>query len=453
MIITRTSRSLAALSMCCLSAGALAGAWEIEPSVQAGISYDNNPALEPEAQLEGEDRATTYLLAFAEADITKAEPSSVISLSPRIRHYRYPDSEFSRLDRTDYSLRGSMSQLQQLYSSSLTFSYDQQTVLSTADFDADFGDGGDGSGDFAAPEEERTRWIVSPSFNWSPSQKDSFSLSGSWSDIEYSGVENSFRADTESTNVSFQYQRALTQRHSVGLLATVADSESVSNSFFPLCFDGSVPDFGNFSPGDDEYCPGPGPDLAVNVPTVITTNNKIVSYSVTWSYRITERTQLGINIGEQETTSPSVATSPNGDELFRLDNSFDGRNNSLNLTTTGERSRLELRASRGSTVQDDGFPSENLEVRGIFTYRLTPKLTLRIEPSASDRESGSATRRSQILFYRVDLGLSWRINQKLSLSTTYIHRNRDPEQANPARPEDNAVRKSDAFITSVRYEF
>jgi len=459
MVAVRHSRLIAACCAFWLCTGALAGSWEIEPSVQAGLSYDDNPALEPDSQLQGEDRATTYLLAFAEAEISKSEPSSVITFSPRIRRYEYPDSEYSRLNRTDYLLRGSVSQIDQLFSSSLSFLYEQQTVLSTADFDADFGDSGDGGGDFADPDEQRDRWTLAPAFNWSPTEKDSVILSGSVGDTTYSGVENSFRADTESSSVSFQYQRAIAPRHSVGLLATFSDSESVSRNFFPLCFDGSVPDF-DFSQGDDEYCPGPGPDLAVDVPTNNTTDNEIVSYSITWSYRFSERTRLNLNIGEQETTSATIGASNTGTEIFNIDNSFDGRNNSLNLVTSGERWNFELRGSRGSTVQDDGFPSENLEIRGKYTFRLTPKLTLLLETSASERESRNTVRRDEVLFYRADVGLTWRVNEKLSVVGTFIRRNRDPEvtalnpnQQDLIRPEENEERESDAFITSVRYEF
>ncbi|MBT8421997.1 MAG: hypothetical protein KJP03_02665, partial [Gammaproteobacteria bacterium] len=360
MMKSRQLRICVALSACSLCSGAMAGSWEMFPTVQSGVSYNDNPALEPESQIRGQDRATTYLFGLAEADFVKAEPSYTVTVSPRVRHLEYPDSDFEQLSRTDYYLRGDATKVAPLHSLSLSASYDRLNVLSAEDYSPGDDIGGGGS-DFEDLDDIRERYRISPSFNWSLTQKDSVSAAASFTITDHKLEDTARpRADIDSLSWSLQYLRSITPRQSLGFFLSGADSDSERPGATGTCADGFdlVPDFTM-----DVFCPDVPAGLTPEEYAVIRaiypygvadaeflTESETTTYNLSWRYQWSENTRLDLNFGQQDTTSKSTTVAFGG-PAFTQDLGFDGRNYSLNLTNAGQRYRFELSASRGVTTQ------------------------------------------------------------------------------------------------------
>ncbi len=444
---------------------AAAGGWEIDPQMSAAFNFNDNPALEPDSVRDRDNRDAIFAaVTNLEADIEKLEPGSSITLRPRIRGYYYPDKNFDQLNRFDYYLRGNAAKTGQLLNLSLGFSYDNQSVLSAEDYNPE--DGSSGSNNFDRPEDKRERFQVAPSIIWTPTEKDSVTVGGSFSRTDHK-LDFSGRSDIDNAAYTLVYDRRVSERQSVGVFATYLDSSSERLDNTTICQDGSLPDVLTFPPCADSFLnPFPPPffvDIngneyvflreAATIENETTSDSINLSYSFLWS----KMTTITLNYGTQTTDSVSTTTVVSTGDSRPINNGFESNQYNVNLRNRGERYNVELTAIQGVSIQSDGTPSDNTSLRFRYRYELTPKLNVQFDTFGQLRKARSESIVREIRYFRGDIRTSWRLRENLSASLLYIYRYQDPDTVRlddiEVSEEENEKRSSNSVSLLLTYQF
>jgi len=420
---------------------ATAGGWEVDPEVTVSTRYNDNPTLQPEffnpiSALSG--------IAILRANISTTEANSAFELRPRIQTTYYPEKVFEELNRTDWFLNGSYNFNDALWAFTSGFSYDKQSVISSEDSDpTDPGNGG--SGNFFRVDDTREQFSFSPGISYRPTLRDTILLNGTFSSTDHK-LDFTNRADFDTYGLSFNYQRALSNRHSVGFFATAYTTDSSRIGAVITCDDGNFP----------SVCPGVPEESLILIPGEFINDSDGNSFNLSYSFDWTENTQLKLNFGRQETDIISGVVIPAGS--IETKSSFKSNQYLVGITSTRQLFDWEINASRSVQPNSNGTPSDKIQLQAQITTRHTPKLSSNIAAIGFRQTARNAAFARENEFVRLDMTLTWRINRDFSLNGTYIFRNRDPEITRfddglEDNPSDNAVRKSNSFTLALRYKF
>jgi hypothetical protein len=414
---------------------AIAGSWNGESSLTSSLRYNNNPQLKTEIE---DPLPSTITLLIAEVEFEKLEPAYNITVTPKIQVRRYREDAYSTNDGEDYFLRAGYARTHKRASLGLNADYDYQNILTVEDEL-------EGSGIIDAPNDNRKRFGISPSFAWSPSQKDSMNAAVSIYKIEHD-LKFSNRADSEGISGLISYERAISHRQKIGLSANVYKSDS--ENFRKLCLTGLDPD-GNCDP---------------NLETSLTeVNADGVGLSATYSFAMSERTRINANFGRQTSESESTRTSldfPDAPELnFNQKLTFTSNQYRLSITSSGERSEWEITALRNVSPSSNGYPSDKQQIDSQFSYRIASNVTAILKLQAYRQKRVNQFRVQENEFLRGDLTVSWRYARNWTLVGLYIYRHHDPTlsvddpAALPPSELENLVRKAQTVGLSLRYQF
>jgi len=203
-----------------LSNPALAQDWRFEPIIGVGLSLDDNPTLDirtdEEVDLQG-------ILLDARANIRYSSPRTSFFMQPRVVLRNYPDEP--DFDTDDYYLRSQYSFETQSNTFGVRVNYDDQSVRNAERSDADL--------DIDDPDEltnddsgrillfgRRSKWRLSPYWQYRLSAKSSLGASVEYFDTSYSDVFAGLLTDYTDARLNLGYVRSMSNVTKLRVTAT-----------------------------------------------------------------------------------------------------------------------------------------------------------------------------------------------------------------------------------------
>ena len=434
--------SLGLLAMTLVSATAWAGAWENEGEFSAAASYSDNPGLLTELQNPEGALAT---VATARANLRFIDPNREVAIVPTLRQTYYPDSDFRDLNQTDYLFRISTNTLERRVTWGAELAYDDQGILSAEDTNPDDpNDGGDAN--FLRADDRRERFVAAPRLNLQISPQDVVSVSVNYTIVDFE-LDFTDRSDFDSYGGSINYDRQLTQRQTLGFLASRSTLEATRLGRFPVCINGELP---TFQPDGSLSC------LPVTVVVGdLTNDSEGTSLRLVYTFNLSEQTQLNAALGRQSTDIESGIFLPNEQQVS--ESSFKSTEYNLGIVRTGEHYNWRVNASRSVQPSSIGQPADKIQVSGSFGYRVTERLNMEVAGVAfkQDLKSALVTRENE--FLRADLTMAWRLTRNWALTGAYTFRRQNPtiRRLDEIETPENAslIRRSNTASLTLRYRF
>ncbi|MEE4185874.1 MAG: hypothetical protein V2J12_08915 [Gammaproteobacteria bacterium] len=430
------------LAITLASTAARGGSWDNEGELSATASYSDNPGLLTELQ---NPQGALATVATARANLRYIDPNRETAIVPTLRQTYYPDSDFRDLNQTDYLLRVSTSTLERRITWGVDFNYDDQGILSAEDTNPDDpNDGGDAN--FLRADDRRERISFAPRLNLQVSPKDLLSVSVNYSTVDFE-LDFTDRSDFDAYGGSITYDRQLTQRQSLGFLASRNTLEATRLGRFPVCSAGELP---GFLPDGSLSC--------VPVTVVVgdlTNDSEGTSLRLLYTFDISEQMQFNAALGRQSTDIESGIFLPNDQQVS--ESSFKSTEYNLGLVRSGQRYNWQFNASRSVQPSSIGQPADKIQVSGSFGYRLTERLNVEVAGVAfkQDLKSALVTRENE--FLRADLTMAWRLTRNWVLTGAYTFRRQNPTVRRLDEietPENsNLIRRSNAASLTLRYRF
>lgn len=199
---------------------ALAQDWRFEPILKVGGEYDDNATLDPRTDQEVD---LSGLLLDARADIYYTSPTTTFFVRPEVVSRNYNDD--SDLDSDDFYLKSNLRRRAQLSTFGFRVDFDQQSVRRAERADADL--------DVEDPDEftdddtgrvfrngDRSKWRVSPYWNYQLSNVSSIGVDIDYFDTRYDDVFAGLLTDYTDTRLDLNYRRLFSSTTTWGISLT-----------------------------------------------------------------------------------------------------------------------------------------------------------------------------------------------------------------------------------------
>jgi hypothetical protein len=184
--------------------------WRFEPIVKLGLVTDDNATLsirtDDDVQLDGYLLDVLANIHYSSSDITS------FFLQPRALIRNYPDNEEFESD--DFFLRSQFRHRMQSNTFGFRLNFDQQDIRTAErnDSDLDIEDPDEIPNDdtgLVGIEGDRSRWRVSPYWNYAFSSTSSMDIALDYFDVRYDDVFAGILVDYTDSRVNWSYRRAL----------------------------------------------------------------------------------------------------------------------------------------------------------------------------------------------------------------------------------------------------
>ena len=302
-------------------------------------------------------------------------------------------------------------------------------------------------------DDKRQLVSLSPNFSWQISPGDQISIGATRSETDYD-LDFTGRADLEYNTASLSYQRSLSERQSLGLVAGAYTNKSEQFQF-------------------------------ILTPTTATNNTDGTNLNIDYNYSITEDMNLALRFGRQKSDSATsgglIATNLNsatallgvncanisedigaepipgsGLLLFLYTDctrKFKSTQYRLDLTKRFERTEFTFGVFQSIVPGSTGVPQERLQVSVRGTHQPTEKVSLSGRLTANDQTSigfDNLTRESRNL--RADISADWLLTRRWAIGTLYVYRNRKRDSALANQIELNADSNEIGFYIRYKWE-
>jgi len=388
--------------------------WETEADLSTALRYNDNPGFLADGQ---DPEGALACVSSAQAGFAYRTANSETLIQPKIQRIYYFDEDFSELNQTDYLFSASTNTLRRRFTWGVDFSYADRGILTAEDVDPDDPTQG-GDANFLAANDRVETLVVAPSINWQLTPRDRVSVTLNYQDSDFDR-DFTLRSDFENYGGSITYDRQLTQRQSLGFLASRTNLDSTRLVRVPVCDNGELPVLLPIGLPD---CP---PDNILVFPTQLAVadfvnDSKGTSLRLVYNFNFSEQLQLSAQIGRQNTDIVSGLVLPVDDQLTQ--DQFRSTEYNVRLTNAGQRSNLLVNLSRIVQPTSFGQPADTVRLSTSFTYRLTRLMTLELTGVAFQQDLRSAAIVQQNEFYRGDLAIRWRLARNWSVISTYTYR-------------------------------
>jgi len=356
--------------------------WSLNSTLNPSAKYDDNVFMSENKQGSVQYSISPTLI------FKRAMENSELSLSAGYNINRY--QSFAYLDRQDPFIKFNSSLKTERSQYGLAASYSQSSSRSTAEED---------TGDFTT-ESSVTSETISPSYSYQLTERDSISLSGSYSTRSYSTTDFS---DNKTKSINSAWQHQFTERLSGGLSLSASNYQSDGLSLIS---------------DDDNY-----------------------NLSTTVSYQLSELWKLNGQIGirklksqQKDNLGPTQNTSSSG-------SSFDfsaNRKTELGSLSMGL-SRSLSPSSTGDVNEQDRF---NLAWSKMLSEQLSLSLSTSYQQSTSALDDGNDKREN----LNVSPAIKWQFERNLAVNVSYNYR-----QQKESAADTNA--KSNAVMMTLLYDW
>ena len=204
--------------------------WRFEPILKVGGEYDDNATLDIRTD---EEVSLSGLLLDLQADIKYSSSTTSFSLQPKGLIRRYDESEF---DSEDFFIRSDFNYNAQSSTLGFRVFFDEQSIRTgeRANSDLEIEDPDDLTDDDTgrtAQFGDRTKWRLSPEWNYRVSNISSIGAEIDYYDVEYDDTIAGFLDDYTDTRINIKYRRNFSNVNT-GLLTITGrnyDSENALN--------------------------------------------------------------------------------------------------------------------------------------------------------------------------------------------------------------------------------
>jgi len=372
-----------------------------QPSVNVQTEYDDNKILRPEGSFSGIDLSSYGVIATAGANIGARSDRYNVMLKNQVVVNRY-ESELD-LDSDNFNINlNSNYSLTEKSQVSLDASYLFDTTL-TSELD------GTGSG-LVQGNIRRKQWSVTPTWNYSLSNTQSFQFSYMHLETDYENTPTGNFSNYTIDNFSTSFQQQWTPLMSSFL--------SVSAMSF------KIPELGSSSAN-------------------FKISQEITEYSVTLggNYQITPTWMADFNIGSRFSNTEITQTIlPNSPFERTTTSSSDVRGLifAVGVDKTFEAGKASINFSRSTNPQGQGRLQvrDNIDVH--FYHKFTQRIQGTLRGSFNDiSTSGSVDDGNARTYYDIKPSIKWNIDRQASITAGYRYRSQKFDSRN-----DGAVSNS-----------
>ncbi|MEJ2139626.1 MAG: hypothetical protein P8Y61_09290 [Gammaproteobacteria bacterium] len=387
---------------------ALAASWDWGSSVALNAAWADNPALVNESR---NPSSTFRMVAVYNGDIVRLTPSSTLQIDPKITRDYYPDSKQKDLESTDIFLPGRYRVQGPRTSSFLGWNLSRQNVLSDESTVSE--DTGIVNPELNA-DDTVYRASLSPGIAWIINQTDqvfvNFTVFATKYDLPFTN-----RADSIGGLGSFSYTKGFSQRQSLGFSASYNQLKSDNTSFRTFFLDPVTPTV---------------------VLTERITNASSTSFTVDYTYQLSNTSALSLKAGLQSSTSEIESTIIGTDPPIGLpafEQTFKSSTYDIIYRKTLRRGDYSLNASRRVSANVAGQPQDryDLAFRGNldWTSKLSTDWVFRAWQQQNIIAADAGIQGGKTRYFGADLRFNWQYTQRWSFSGRYSYQYRErPDQ-------------------------
>jgi hypothetical protein len=375
------------------------------------------------------------MLAVYNGDIVRLSPSSTLQIDPKVTRDYYPDSKQKDLQSTDLFLPGRYRVRGRRTSSFLSWNLSRQNVLSDETTVSE--DTGIVSPELNA-DDTVYRASLSPGLSWIVNETDQLALNFSAFVTKYD-LPFTNRADSIGGLGGFSYSKGLTERQSLGFSALYNQLKSDNTSFRVFFFDPSTPTI---------------------VLTERITNASSTSFTLDYTYKLSDTGALSLKAGLQSSTSEIESTVIDTDPPIALpafEQTFDSTTFDIIYRKTLRRGEYSLNASRRVSANVAGQPQDRYDLifRGNLDWskKLSTQWIVRAWQQQNIIAAEAGIDAGKTTFFGADLRFNWQYTQRWSFVGRYAYQYRErPERIfNDVQQQDTA--QSHRITLGFNYKF
>ena len=358
--------------------------WSISSSVNSSVSYDDNIFMAEDEVGSAHYTVTPTVLLQR----TQDDNSSSLSFGYIVDRYAsLPD-----LDKQNPFLRFNSTFQSERSQWTLSADYAESSSRDTAEADA---------GDFTTESTVATK-SISPSYRYQLTERDSLSLSGSYSEKEYSTVDFS---DNETLSLAGNWQHQFSERFNGGLSISASNNQSDGEGL-------------RASVDDDSY-----------------------NLSTTLNYKLSELWSIGARVGVRHLNSHRT-----DDSGLDENNRSSGLSFDIDASKKTELDTFSVGLSRTVSPSSTGDVNETDRLNLSWSRQL--RETINIGLTASYQSTTSALNDSNDTRDNISLSPSvyWKFARNLGVNLAYNYRQQE-------RSELNTDVSSNALTLSLNYDW
>lgn len=462
MVLTALLRLPAITLVFFITLPALGGELKIDPQLLTTINYNDNLSLLSE---DLDIDAALYAVASLSVEIEQQSADTRLFLRPNIKQIEFAESQFEDLNATDYLLNGKIDRQMRRGTFGLSFSFVNQSILSSEDSDPEDPDPAS-SANFLQRDNRVENLSVQPYASWALSQADIVRFSGNFTHADYTKKYGP-QADYTTFGGSINYRHALDMRNFIGLEFSGYRTDSVDRGRICALASALSPD-PKSCVGRTGFLPFFGSYPGEWLITTIIDEREFESYSgfLTYEYDISETLSVSAKYGLQKTDVYELRKSWNRlNRVFNSDPTFvtisspvnsniDNSTYLFSIDYQRPASSWFIELTREVVPSSGGNPRDKTQVRAIVDYEITPATSAKIGAIFYRQEQQNALIRAKNKFLRADVTFTWRLSRKLKASASYIYRYSEPILDNGISPSvQGSSRQSNNLLTTVSYSF